>query len=436
MDNSSLAIAISAGVVGLSLVGGRVLFHRDKESKRSFVDWVNHLRQRKPRDVATRWVWEDVAKITWAWQYGGWGLVLASQDLVSQVMANPNKFPKLLSSKGTVLDFAMGHNRHTLNPGFRSLPDINIFTSTVEELISVIDGKEVVDIQPLLQRGFMDCVAKCLLDLDLHTVSKGGEFLDLFNRAMLAAFDPLCQAFPWLSSVDNPLRSEVKKELVELDQFITSVLQSNEGPAAGLMRQANFTNKQIRDNAMLLLLPSLSTSSTATMVLHHLARNPEIQQKAREEVKRVLQDGSPTTENINQLEYLSKVIRETMRMCPAFAQLPPRYASEDTTLDGIQIKKGTTIVVDALTLQRDPEYYPNPLQFSPDRVTNKAPFLSFGGGSRTCIGLNLAKFEMKVFVAKLLLKYGIAYPKGKVPSLDPEYYPVQMLILLSYIKCE
>ncbi|KAJ9085009.1 hypothetical protein DSO57_1018293 [Entomophthora muscae] len=432
MDNNTLSLAIATGVVGIACT--RLLWN--SSSNHSFIEWANHLRQRKPRDQATHWVWQGAAKVTWAWQHGAWGLMVASREAVKEVLTS-KRFVKLLDANGTVLDAAMGNNllfsdgpdwklyRHTLNPGFRSLPDASVILSTVQEMLVAIEKEEVVDIHPLLQRAAMDCIGKILLDLDLHTVSGGGEFLELFNKVMVEALDPFYLAFPWLDSPNNPLRSGIKAHLKELDSFVSGLAASNNGPAAALMRQADFTEKQIRDHAILLLLPSLTTASHATLILHHLARNPDIQEKARAEIKHVL---PLTNENINQLPYMSAILKETLRICPVFAQLPARCTTEDTVIDNTHVPKGTSIVVDAFTLHRDPEYYQNPLTFNPDRVSGTAPFVGFGGGSRTCVGLNLAKFEVKIIISMLISNYSISYPTNVTPNLDPEYLPTQLLI--------
>lgn len=74
------------------------------------------------------------------------------------------------------------------------------------------------------------------------------------------------------------------------------------------------------------------------------------------------------------------------------------------------LPKGTAVMIPALGLQRDPKYYPNPLQFNPDRFSPSQfdaslPYMPFGEGPRNCIGLRLGKMLTKIGLSVALAKY-------------------------------
>lgn len=75
------------------------------------------------------------------------------------------------------------------------------------------------------------------------------------------------------------------------------------------------------------------------------------------------------------------------------------------------IERGTAVVVPVLALHRDPKYYSNPMQFQPERFLKEnsksfveRPYMPFGEGARICIGLRMAKLQVKIGVLVMLQK--------------------------------
>lgn len=105
------------------------------------------------------------------------------------------------------------------------------------------------------------------------------------------------------------------------------------------------------------------------------------------------------------------VINETLRMFSPAKRLD-RVASNDYEYNGLKIDKGQIIMVPIYTLHHDPEIYPNPDVFDPERFNEEnrktrenVVFLPFGAGPRNCIGLRFALMEMKLFLSTILSKY-------------------------------
>lgn len=89
---------------------------------------------------------------------------------------------------------------------------------------------------------------------------------------------------------------------------------------------------------------------------------------------------------------------------------------KDYKIDGtnIVIQEGTSIIIPVAAIHRDPKYFPNPNEFQPERfddemVANKnfieMPYIPFGDGPRICIGLRLAKLQIKIGLVLLLQKF-------------------------------
>lgn len=120
-----------------------------------------------------------------------------------------------------------------------------------------------------------------------------------------------------------------------------------------------------------------------------------------------------------EMKYLEHVVWEAMRLHP----VAPTHARicntnfEMTLPNGqtVWVPKGMNVWIPVRSIQRDPEYYPNPEEFFPERFDemsikeygNRCVLLSFGQGPRTCLGLKFGLAQIKSCVANMLLKYEI-----------------------------
>ncbi|XP_058837436.1 probable cytochrome P450 9f2 [Topomyia yanbarensis] len=162
-----------------------------------------------------------------------------------------------------------------------------------------------------------------------------------------------------------------------------------------------------------------TVSTTATFLLYELIRNPEIQQTLYSEVLETHKSlaGSPLNYDVLQkMKYLDMVISESLRLWPPAPALD-RLCVHDYTLDdgeGLRftIDKGTCAWIPVQGLHTDPQYYPNPERFDPERFSdenkgniNLGAYLPFGIGPRNCIGSRFALMEVKAIVYYLLLNF-------------------------------
>ena len=154
-----------------------------------------------------------------------------------------------------------------------------------------------------------------------------------------------------------------------------------------------------------------------TATLYCLAKDQEVQNKVREEIKKVLGDAEETAyltfEEQKQMVYLNNVIKEAIRLYPAANFLFPRRAARDTTINGIPVEKGTQIFISTFMIQRNPKHWKDPLKFDPSRFEKDVkPFswIPFGIGARICLGKNFAMVEMKVLLSMILRNYQVSLP--------------------------
>jgi cytochrome P450 family 6 len=138
-----------------------------------------------------------------------------------------------------------------------------------------------------------------------------------------------------------------------------------------------------------------TSSSTLTYSLYELAKNQEIQDKLRSEITESLKEneGNLSYDSLIKLQYLDMFVKETLRLYPVIPILM-RKCTKEWNVPGTDmiIPKDIAVIIPTFSVQRDPDYYPDPLKFDPERFSpeykdrNPMTFLAFGEGSRNCIG--------------------------------------------------
>lgn len=187
-----------------------------------------------------------------------------------------------------------------------------------------------------------------------------------------------------------------------------------------------FDHTSLVSNAFVFFLAGFETTATTiSYTMYELAVNPDIQQRAFEEISAVLKkhEGSPDYDACQEMTYLETVISETLRKYPPATAVSRKVGSE-YRVPGTEVilQKGVNIHVPIYALHHDPQYYPEPDKFIPERfdeekdTIRKGTYLPFGGGPRICIGARFAKLEAKVCLAMLINNYEIVKcDKTKVP---------------------
>ncbi|XP_022915412.2 probable cytochrome P450 6g2 [Onthophagus taurus] len=180
-----------------------------------------------------------------------------------------------------------------------------------------------------------------------------------------------------------------------------------------------------------------TNSSALNFMVYELAKNEDVQQNLRQEIKKYLNDcnGVITFEGVQSLEYLNAVIHESLRKYPPFPQLTKvctqEYTFPKSTTKSSEFKSeiGLPIVIPVYALQNDEKYFPEPDVFKPERFLPenkekiiKYTYMPFGDGPRICIGQKFALLQSKIALLKLVSNFNMKlnYDKTKMPvELDP-----------------
>ncbi|CAL1355892.1 unnamed protein product [Linum trigynum] len=175
-----------------------------------------------------------------------------------------------------------------------------------------------------------------------------------------------------------------------------------------------------------------TTANLLSFALLLLANHHEWQDKAREEVTRVIGRGKPLgADNLSDLKILNLIIQETLRMYPP-AVLLLREATKKVKLGRLEIPIGTQFYVPLIGIHYDIEVWGedahefNPLRFN-EPSKHLAAYFPFGMGHRICVGQNLAIVEAKIVLAMIIRNYSFVLSSTYVHapfhfiSLMPQY---------------
>ncbi|XP_063238304.1 cytochrome P450 6k1-like [Bacillus rossius redtenbacheri] len=160
-----------------------------------------------------------------------------------------------------------------------------------------------------------------------------------------------------------------------------------------------------------------TSSSVVTQALYELALHPDVQDKLRREIRTVLNKHSNnvTYDAIAEMHYLDMVVSETTRKYPTLPTLE-RVCLADYKVPGtdITIEKGTRILIPVKAIHYDPEIYPDPQRFDPERFSaeNKSKrsnfaHLPFGEGPRICIGMRFGQMQVKTALVHVISSYHV-----------------------------
>ncbi|CAB3362144.1 Hypothetical predicted protein [Cloeon dipterum] len=194
------------------------------------------------------------------------------------------------------------------------------------------------------------------------------------------------------------------------------------------------TDKDIRDQVSTFMFAGHDTVTTASCwVLFILGTYPEFQNKVMDELHQVFGSSgrAPTMNDLAEFKFLERCIKETLRLYPSVPFFE-RHLREDVHFhDGRIAPAGVTASFNVFAIHRNPENYPDPERFNPDRFLpeNSAgrhpySYIPFSAGPRNCIGQKFAMLEIKVVVSTILRHFEVV-PEH---SIDEAIMEVAMVL--------
>jgi cytochrome P450 len=190
--------------------------------------------------------------------------------------------------------------------------------------------------------------------------------------------------------------------LADRDDILAMLIEARDEDGRG-----GLTDDDLLDELNTLLAAGHETTATAiAWGVELLAHNPEIAERAR--------GAEP--------EYLDALVKEVLRIRPPLPTVSARRPTEPFEIAGYTLEPNTTVIVDCWGIHHDPEVYPDPEAFRPERFLEDPPdsyaFMPFGGGAHRCLGASLAQLEIRVVLKAIVERYELQPTEPKIA--EPE----------------
>lgn len=326
------------------------------------------------------------------------------------------------------------HSRALLRPCFSrtQISDFSGIQAHTDRLMEKVptDGS-TVDLQPLFALFALDSSTEFLFGKSVMSLAPNKStmndqsFLEAFNFCQMTVGKRLKLSFWWKLMPDRRFRECCLKAKRFAGRFADEALSrakkklvKTEGRYTLVDELAKETNDStvIRNQLLNVFLPAHDASAvTLTNVFFHLARNPTVWKKLKDEVRRETSSCGVTFESLKSIKYLQQVLNETLRLNPSIGSVT-RAGLRDTTLprgggiDGkssILVKEGDLLSTSLYALHRRRDIYGEDAdEFSPERWEHLRPppwtYLPFGGGPRVCPGQQLGLTEVCYVLVRIL----------------------------------
>ena len=188
------------------------------------------------------------------------------------------------------------------------------------------------------------------------------------------------------------LIAERRDDTAERDDVLAMLLAARHEDGSPM------SDRELRDELMTLLVAGHeTTASELAWAFERLVRTPDVMARLVDELDR--DDGDA---------YLTATVQETLRRRPVLPNSAPRLVKQPVTIGGWDYEPGVCVVANAYLVHHDPEIYPDPYAFRPERFLDEQPgtytWIPFGGGRRRCLGASFALLEMKIVLRAVLAR--------------------------------
>ena len=287
-----------------------------------------------------------------------------------------------------------------------------------------------LDISREMNRLTLSIVGKTLFDVDVEEqAATVGEALTAVMESFWMMMLPFAEV---LERLPVPKLRRARMARARLDAIIYRMIADrrasgrDHGDLLSMLLAAQdedegggMTDEQVRDEAMTIFLAGHETTANAlTWTWYLLSGAPEVEAALHAEVDRVLGGRLPVMGDLPSLQYVERVVTESMRLYPP-AWIVGRRAIDEYQLGGHVAPPRAIVVMSPYVMQRDPRFYAEPDRFDPDRWTPefraalpKFAYFPFGGGPRQCIGESFAWMELILLVATISQQYRLRLVPG------------------------
>ncbi|UMM37758.1 hypothetical protein L5515_009424 [Caenorhabditis briggsae] len=374
--------------------------------------------------------------------------ILESNEVITKADEYEILFPWLGTGLLTSTGDKWRQRRKMLTPAFH-FKVLNDFLSVhdyqakvfLDQVKQFADSGDEVDLFPYIKRMALDIICETSMGATVDAQNNHDhQYVESVRRLSEIAF--LWIIYPWLkikpiwylsgygAEYDRHLeivldftKNVIEEKWTEYQQYQLGAEKKDKRSMVFLdlllqLRSEGLMNEEdIREEVDTFMFEGHDTTAASMgWTLWCIAHNPDIQEKVIEEVDRIFggSDRDCTNEDLKQMKYLEKCIKESLRMFPPVPFFG-RKVEKDVVIHGNFLPKGVRIILVPLVLQRNPLLFENPNvydpeNFSEEKMSSRHAYsdVPFSAGPRNCIGQKFAMMEEKAVISWFFRKYRIS----------------------------
>ena len=274
--------------------------------------------------------------------------------------------------------------------------------------------EQPVALHPRLQRLTLEIILRAVFGLEQG--QQLDELRDLLTEVLAFSENPL-SVLPIahrIASWSGPLR-RFNERIGRTDGLIFYLIEQRRAAAGGGDAEGDdvlamllcarhedhsvMSAQELRDELMTALVAGHeTTASQLAWAFERLAREARVLERLEGEL-----DAGDSE------EYLTATINEILRLRPVLPGAEPRLTKQPVEIGGFRYRAGVALVASVFLVHHDPDIYPEPFAFQPERFLERPPaadaWIPFGGGRRRCLGASFALQEMKIVLRAALTRY-------------------------------
>ncbi|MBV9717122.1 MAG: cytochrome P450 [Solirubrobacterales bacterium] len=291
-----------------------------------------------------------------------------------------------------------------------------LMTELAEAELRAWPREQPIELHPRLQRLTLEIILRAVFGLErgarLDRLRDLLTELLAFSESPLSVLPGLERYLSWL-----PVVRRFRTVIAEADAAVYALIDERRAARAGdrddvltMLLAARHEDgspmsaPELRDELMTALLAGHeTTASQLAWAFERLAREPAVAERLVREDDR----------------YLTAAVHEILRLRPVLPNAEPRLTKRAVTIGGVTYPDGVALLASAFLVHHDPELYPEPYAFRPERFLAQPPgtytWIPFGGGRRRCLGASFALQEMKIVLRGVLTRCSLS-PAERTPE--------------------
>ncbi|XP_039037369.1 cytochrome P450 71A1-like [Hibiscus syriacus] len=279
---------------------------------------------------------------------------------------------------------------------------------------------ESINLSEMLMLVSSNIISRCVISRKTEEEEDGSSKFGELAKKVVVLFTSFCvgDMFPYLRWLDllTGCIPSLKALFGQLDSFFDQIIEEHRTPKSENqvsskkdfisiimqlqkdgMLEMDLTQDDIKAILLDMFVAGTGTTGAATdWMMAEILKHPNVMKKVQEEVRNVVGNKSKVEiDDVNKMEYLKCVVKETLRLHPVVSLIVPRKISASVELGGYRIPSGTTVLINAWAIQRDPKWWEQPEEFIPERFDYSCVdfkgqcfhFIPCGFGRRSCPGM-------------------------------------------------